>query len=216
MMKRQTIVQWVFVLLVLSFCTWIFFEIAGHFNQAEIRHFDLPIISFVQGNISGRLTSVMLAVTFLGSVKGAAAVTLFLSLVLWIKKYRTLSLYLAISVALGAGVFNTILKYIFKRQRPDIMRVVQETGYSFPSGHSMGSMILYGCLVLILFRIAKRRWVKFAGTLFALLLVLAIGISRIYLGVHYPSDVAGGYAAGLVWVILSALALNLFERKLKL
>ncbi|AEP02434.1 phosphatase PAP2 family protein [Heyndrickxia coagulans] len=57
---------------------------------------------------------------------------------------------------------------------------------------------------------------KVAGTLFALLLVLAIGISRIYLGVHYPSDVAGGYAAGLVWVILSALALNLFERKLKL
>ncbi|GER74538.1 phosphatase PAP2 family protein [Weizmannia acidilactici] len=215
-MKNQAILKIILILLVLSLCTWIFFEIADNFNKAEIQNFDLPIISFVQGFISDHMTSVMLAITFLGSVQGAASITLIFVLILWIKKYRTLSIYLAVSVALGAGVFNRILKYIFKRQRPDIMRVIQETGYSFPSGHSMGSMILFGCLVFILFRVAKKQWSKFAGTLFAMFIVLNIGISRIYLGVHYPSDVVGGYAAGLIWVILSAMALMLFERKFKL
>ncbi|GER71080.1 phosphatase PAP2 family protein [Weizmannia acidilactici] len=215
-MKNQAILKIILILLVLSLCTWIFFEIADNFNKAEIRNFDLPIISFVQGFISDHMTSVMLAITFLGSVQGAASITLIFVLILWIKKYRTLSIYLAVSVALGAGVFNRILKYIFKRQRPDIMRVIQETGYSFPSGHSMGSMILFGCLVFILFRVVKKQWSKFAGTLFAMFIVLNIGISRIYLGVHYPSDVVGGYAAGLIWVILSAMALMLFERKFKL
>jgi undecaprenyl-diphosphatase len=215
-MKQQTVMKLIISVLVLAVCTFCFFEIADNFNKAEIRHFDLPVIAYVQGFISDNMTSAMLVVTVLGSVKGVSAITLVIVLLLWIKRYRRLSIYLAVSVALGAGIFNRILKYIFKRQRPDIMRVVQETGYSFPSGHSMGSMILYGCLVFILFRIAKSGWSKVIGTVAAFALIVCIGISRIYLGVHYPSDVLGGYAAGLIWIIVSAAALIMIERKFRL
>ncbi|RIW35145.1 PAP2 family protein [Bacillus salacetis] len=108
------------------------------------------------------------------------------------------------TVALGGG-FNWLLKEYFKRQRPDIEALVEQGGYSFPSGHSMGSFILYGALAFAVFRLYDHRWSKFIGAAALLLLVLLIGLSRIYLGVHYPSDILGGFSAGGVWLAFSIL-----------
>src|SRR5699024_3326183 len=105
--------------------------------------------------------------------------------------------------AVGAGVLNKTIKYIFRKPRPSFEHLVVQGGYSFPSGHAMGSTIMYGGLLVVLFYLVKSKGIR---TLFALLfvgLILLIGISRIYLGVHYPSDIIGGYSLGSAWLYTS-------------
>ncbi|MBE6185333.1 phosphatase PAP2 family protein [Bacillus ginsengihumi] len=203
-----------FVILIL--CTWAFFEIADDFNRREIKHFDHTIINFIQSYVSSRMTVLMLMITFLGSVNGIAIITVITILILWLIRHRVLSIYVGCSVVLGAGAFNAVLKSIFKRERPDIMRVVQETGYSFPSGHSMGSMILYGTLVFTLFKLCKHQWINHVVMIAAGFIILSIGVSRIYLGVHYPSDVIGGYIAGLMWVLITSRLFMFIEKRFPL
>ncbi|TYR76673.1 phosphatase PAP2 family protein [Rossellomorea vietnamensis] len=108
------------------------------------------------------------------------------------------------TIALGGG-FNWLLKAYFKRERPDIEALVEQGGYSFPSGHSMGSFVLYGTLAFAVFRLYDHTWSKILGAAALMLLVLLIGLSRIYLGVHYPSDILGGFSAGGVWLLFSIL-----------
>jgi membrane-associated phospholipid phosphatase len=212
-LEKRSLWYTIVLLIIIILCTWGFFEIADNFNSSQIHHFDSVIITYIQGYISAPVTSVMLWITFLGSTKWVAIITLLMVILLFIMRHRLLSIYLALTVAIGAGVFNQVLKYIFKRARPDIHRVIQEQGYSFPSGHSMGSMILYGSLAFILFKLYKHLWAKIVGAFLAVLLILCVGISRIYLGVHYPSDVVGGYSAGAVWVIISIVAFIFFEKR---
>ena len=104
-------------------------------------------------------------------------------------------------LSFGGGLaLNVLLKVLFERSRPALPRVVEAAGYSFPSGHAMVSLCFYGMLAFLL----MRRVASFAGRVLivtaAVVLIGAIGLSRIYLGVHYPTDVAAGYAAGATWL----------------
>lgn len=200
-------------IILLVICIWGFLAIASSINGPEIREFDNSIISLVQGKISDRLTTIMLVITFFGSVKGVAIISAITIVLLFITNHRLLSLFLALSIGLGAGVLNRILKLYFKRERPDIQPIIQEHGYSFPSGHSMGSMILYGCIAYILYKVYKHTWAKIAGALIGIVLIFIVGISRIYLGVHYPSDVVGGYIAGGFWLLFCILIFTIIEKR---
>ena len=111
-------------------------------------------------------------------------------------------------LCMGGGLaLNIFLKYLFERSRPDLFQMVDAAGYSFPSGHAMVSLCFYGMLAFL----AARETPFWTGRLLiiftAALLIGAIGVSRIYLGVHYPSDVAAGYAAGATWL---AFCISLF------
>lgn len=106
---------------------------------------------------------------------------------------------LAICLA-GGAILNVMLKHLFERARPDLLRVVEETGYSFPSGHAMVSFCFYGMLALMVANNINSIHRRIAVTSFAIMLVVAIGVSRIYLGVHYPTDVVAGYTAGAMWL----------------
>lgn len=112
----------------------------------------------------------------------------------------------------GGGLLNVVLKALFRRTRPVLPNpFMTEVGWSFPSGHAMGALIAYMMLayiLVILFAGKGRRWV----VLMALLLVLLIGASRMYLGVHYFSDVIAGYAAGTAWLAICITGTEIARR----
>ena len=97
-------------------------------------------------------------------------------------------------------ILNQLLKRILQRPRPTEFRIVEETGYSFPSGHSMVSMAFYGYLIYLIYRYIKNKYVKW--TLITILSICLIGISRIYLGVHYTSDVLGGFLLSISYLVI--------------
>ena len=107
-------------------------------------------------------------------------------------------------------VLNQLIKRIFQRPRPTEYRIIEETGYSFPSGHSMVSMAFYGYFIYLIYKYVKNKYVKWISISLLSLLICAIGISRIYLGVHYTSDVLGGFLISISYLIIYISAANKF------
>ena len=99
-------------------------------------------------------------------------------------------------------VLNQLLKRILQRPRPTEFRIVEETGYSFPTGHSMVSMAFYGYLIYLIYRYIKNKYVKWTLITILSILICLIGISRIYLGVHYTSDVLGGFLLSISYLVI--------------
>ena len=99
-------------------------------------------------------------------------------------------------------ILNQLLKRILQRPRPTGFRIVEETGYSFPSGHSMVSMAFYGYLIYLIYRYIKNKYVKWTLITILSILICLIGISRIYLGVHYTSDVLGGFLVSISYLVV--------------
>ena len=94
------------------------------------------------------------------------------------------------------------MKFFFQRPRPEEYRLISESGYSFPSGHAMVSMAFYGLLIYIVYRYVKNVYLKYGLMVILFMLILFIGISRIYLGVHYTSDVLGGFLLSICYLIV--------------
>jgi Membrane-associated phospholipid phosphatase len=128
---------------------------------------------------------------------------------------RRWSLLLGWAVALiGAGELNVILKGIFRRLRPQLPDPwVTPSGWSFPSGHAMGSFVTYGFLAYLLTRVPRADFPRRTAVAVLAVLVLLIGFSRIYLGAHYLSDVIGGYAAAAVWLTFCILVTDRTQRR---
>ncbi|MGR3764667.1 phosphatase PAP2 family protein [Rossellomorea sp. NS-SX7] len=181
--------------------TWGFVSILDEWKENEIAGFDNGVFNVVHAFISPKLTTLMTSVTFLGGVKWLSICTVGIVIVLLFMKKFPLALFVMLTVSLGAG-FNWLLKWIFKRERPDIEALIEQGGYSFPSGHSMGSFIFYGAVAFMLFRALDKAVFKWLSVLGLSVLILFIGISRVYLGVHYPSDIVGGFTAGGGWLTL--------------
>lgn len=115
-----------------------------------------------------------------------------------------------ISNLLIIATLNQLLKRILQRPRPTEYRVIEETGYSFPSGHSMVSMAFYGYLIYLIYKYVKNKYIKWVSIILLSILICTIGISRIYLGVHYTSDVLGGFLISISYLIIYIGAVNKF------
>lgn len=166
--------------------------------------FDTAIIDFFQRHvISDTLTPTVKTVTTFGGVAAVVAVTATLLVVSIIAKRARIGVSLAACVALAAGL-NEIIKYWVRRPRPVDHRIIPETGYSFPSGHSMNNMAFYGFLIVLVFWFVQRKWLRWLIAAVLAAVVVAIGLSRIYLGVHYPSDVLAGWLFAIAYVDLYA------------
>ena len=107
-------------------------------------------------------------------------------------------------------ILNQLLKRILQRPRPTEYRIIEETGYSFPSGHSMVSMAFYGYLIYLIYKYVKNKYVKWISIVLLSILICSIGVSRIYLGVHYTSDVLGGFLASISYLVIYISAVNKF------
>ena len=168
-----------------------------------IVRFDQALDDYLHAHATPPLTTFFLIVTALGSIEAMVLLGVVVVAVLtWGRRWVFLGSWLA-AVA-GSAVLNQLLKGLFERPRPYFEHpLLVETSYSFPSGHAMESFVVYGMLAYFAV-LALRSWKARVAVVFgAALLVVLIGFSRMYLGVHYFSDVLAGYAAGGVW--LSAL-----------
>ncbi len=170
--------------------------------------FDSEVIRIVQGWESAPATRIALILSQIGSTGGVTVLVVAIgALLAAVLGHRKELLLLVFSVS-GAALFNLLLKGVFQRERPNLYRLAEETGFSFPSGHSMAAFALYGVLAYLLWRHIASKKGRLALIALAALLVLSIGLSRIYLGVHYPSDVLAGYLASMVWL---GLGIELFR-----
>jgi len=182
----------------IGFCT-----IAILVSGNQIVGFDMTIISFVQGFETPFLTPIMKFFTFVGSGNSIKVLTAISVIILFFFfKFRS-KLILFIVVMIGSHYVFRLLKSMFHRARPDLHRLIEIGGYSFPSGHATNAITFYGILSYLLWHIIPTRFGRTLLVLVCTAMIVMIGLSRIYLGVHYPSDVLGGYCAGGFWLILA-------------
>lgn len=201
----------------------IFISIADLVTEGETQQFDNYILKslrepddFSQPAFPEWVTSAMKDITSLGS---GAVIVLFTLIVtgylLLQKKYYWLMLVLIATI--GGAILVWGLKEFIGRTRPAVVtQLIEEKSLSFPSGHSMMSAIVYLTQAVLLSRIERNRKVKIYIISTALLLTIFIGISRIYLGVHYPTDVLAGWVAGISWALLCWYTASFLERRKKI
>ena len=203
----------IFVLLaIFTISLLTFIVIARMVFEGKTQSFDIRALNFIAGYVTNIRTDIMECLTFLGTHTFLIPANLLLTAwFLFIKKRRWYSIRVP-AIALSALLLMFILKLIFHRARPDNPLLQVAKGFSFPSGHALMSVTFYGLLVVIIWQNVKQTWLKWTLAIFLVLLILAIGLSRIYLRVHYASDVVAGFSVGLVWLLLSLWLLSKVER----
>ncbi len=162
--------------------------------RADIVGYDL-ISSFL---ISDFATPIAKLITNFGGALVLIGTTIVLVISI---KNRKIGLSIVANLGIVTGL-NIVLKQIVQRPRPTEYRIVNETGYSFPSGHSMVSMAFYGFLIYLIYKYVKNQYLKIGLITFLSILIISIGISRIYLGVHYTSDVMAGFCISVSYLVL--------------
>lgn len=166
---------------------------------------DTKVYSFIADNImNDGTTSVLKVITELGGV--AFTVLAGVLIFMFCKKIR----WFVTFDLVGVTVINQAIKHIVRRPRPNVLRLVEESGYSFPSGHSMVSMAFYGIVIYLVYKNVSNKYLKWLLITLLSLLILSIGFSRIYVGVHYFTDVAGGFLLGLAYLIIY---INIYNKK---
>lgn len=184
-------------LLVALAAALVFLYLLEEVGEGEIMKLDtLAYRLFVEKLRSGPITSVMKSFTGLLDIPVLLVMTLIVTA---FAPGKAPGRCVAANL-IGSLVLNVVLKQIIQRPRPDGFRLIAETGYSFPSGHSMISMAFFGLLVWMVWTYEKdRRFRLIWCALFSLIIVM-VGVSRIYLGVHYASDVLAGFCVSLIWL----------------
>ena len=176
----------VMIVLFLIFCVM---AVLVHYGLTG--SFDTAVYKFVIGFRSDSLTKVLLFITKFASVKEIVFLCAVSLIGLFWKYYKSLFLVLNVIVS---TIFNVVLKNIMMVPRPNILRLAEETGYSFPSGHSMASVAFYGFIIYLILSSNMNKYLKIVFSSLLVILIIVIGFSRVYLGVHNASDVIAGYA----------------------
>jgi undecaprenyl-diphosphatase len=186
-----------------------FAQIAEAVVQGQTRAFDNAILRFMGEIGAPWLDALVLEVTALGARAVVYMVVLIASVFLWQSRHHYSAALLWVAV-IGSGLINSVLKVSFNRPRPDVFPWrTQHVGLaSFPSGHAMTSIVVYGTLAFLIARLAPTPLLKRLTWGVAGMVIVLVGLSRLYLGVHYPSDVLAGFIIGGAWAIICALGME--------
>lgn len=176
---------------------WGFGELAEDLRDGEVFFFDTPLLQFAHGLAAGNWNGFFVEVSRLGYLYGVVPLDVVIVLVLALQRKLREGLFAGFAI-IGSALLNLGAKQLFARQRPSLWEsIAPESSFSFPSGHAMGSMTL-ACVLVLLAWHTRWRWpLLVASSVF----VALVGFSRIYLGVHYPSDILAGWSAALTWSI---------------
>ena len=177
--------------------------------------FDTAVFSFIRPFISEAMTSFMVFITFLGTHKFLIPANLLLiAYFLFIKRHRWYSIKVPV-VAIGSVSIMLGLKTLFSRVRPTDPLLAEVKGFSFPSGHAMSAMTFYGLLLYLVYRYIKHPVLKWGLIVLLSILIILIGLSRVYLRVHYPSDVIAGFSMGVIWLVIALWSTRRIEKMVK-
>lgn len=198
--------------IITAICLVIFGAIAEDVLDNEILSFDTFVINWFHS--FQNLDSIMFWITQSGSVESISVFSLLTIYYLQRYKKGLIDISFFILTVGGGALLNYVLKLSFHRSRPSINDFIDAVGFSFPSGHAMGSMIFYGAVSYFILRSQRNKRMKFIFTLLSIAFILMIGISRIYLNAHYPSDVIAGYLAGFSWLSFCIFSRNLYEKRI--
>lgn len=211
-MFRLLSAEYLTLFLLLIACIIIFAYAVHMVFIRKTSSFDQMVFTYLEGHVGPFLTDTMVILSFLGKHTFLIpANLLLLGFYLLVRKDNRLSLRIS-ALALSSLTLMFLLKYYFKRPRPDDALLEQVSGFSFPSGHALISVTFYGLLIYICWKEITQPWLRNIFTVILVALILFIGVSRIYLRVHYASDVIAGFAAGLGWLLLSSWILSRIEK----
>ena len=200
----KTNYKWILFLI----CLILFIFLSGKVIEYQIMKQDITFYNILRKYfIKDSITPYMKIITNFGGATCLITIAILLLILIKNKKIGLITLTNLVLIT----ILNQMLKIVLKRPRPTEFRIINETGYSFPSGHSMISMAFYGLLIYLIYKKIKNKYLKATLIIILLLLILAIGISRIYLGVHYVSDVIGGFLISMSYLIVY---IKLIKKKL--
>ena len=204
--------------ILLAICAIILFFILAFFIKADqLYGFESWVYAEATEHMSDFLTAILVFITNIGGPIGIMCVC---AVIYAIPKLRS-RVAIPVSIAVVSSlVLNTILKGIFARERPNILRLVSENYYSFPSGHAMVNMALYSILIIYAYKLIKNKKIRYTIYTVLTALILVIGFTRIYLGVHYAGDIIGGWLMGfavslIVYMIMKKTTITDYENRKK-
>ena len=189
----------------------LFIELTETLKTDTLARYDAAVTDYIISLRNPSLTTFFKFVTDIGDVTGYLIVLILFVLLSWriIKSWKYV--LQSVVVLVLATLSNMVLKRFVDRARPGIEHLVTVKTLSYPSGHAMGAMAFFGFLIYLISKLRINRILKYSLMVLVALLILSIGISRIYLGVHYPSDVAGGFIAGFIWVVFCVLIFDVIQ-----
>ncbi|WP_414043134.1 phosphatase PAP2 family protein [Macrococcus sp. EM39E] len=182
------------------------FGVIAFFHESRLgKWIDNEVYEFIYSSESFITTSIMLGFTKVGEVWAMIALSLLVVAYLMLKKMKIEALFFALAMILS-GTLNPLLKNIFDRERPTLLRLIDITGFSFPSGHAMGSTAFFGSLVYLINRGDSNLKPYLIGL--CVFSIIMISTSRVYLGVHYPTDIIAGIVGGVISILLAQTILH--------
>ncbi|MEQ2528704.1 phosphatase PAP2 family protein [Robertmurraya yapensis] len=197
------------ILSLLLLCSFIL--LARSLDTVIVDTFDTQIIQAIQLIKQPFLTLVMRFFSFIGDIIPVMIISVILFIILYKVFHHRKELILFSIVLLGSTAFNIGLKAYYQRERPTLYTMVTEESFSFPSGHSMAALSLYGILTFLLWRHIPRQSGRIVLITISTFILLMIGVSRIYLGAHFPSDVLGAYLFSGFWLVFTIWGFKNFK-----
>ncbi|HUR12818.1 MAG TPA: phosphatase PAP2 family protein [Flavitalea sp.] len=174
--------------------------------------FDFAVFKLIEPHITNVRTGIMNSISFLGAHSFLIPANLILiAYFLFIKKRRWYSIKIPV-VSLGSLLVMMGLKRFFSRPRPDNPILREVSNFSFPSGHAMVSFTFYGLLIYLVWQNVRNLWLRWILVISLVCLIIAIGVSRIYLRYHYATDVLAGFCLGLIWLVISIAVITRIEK----
>ena len=200
---------------VCALAVWLFAALVDAVLESDsIVNFDLAAAAWIHARVTPSGLRVFQIIADIGSPIAVSLLVVAMTIWCWRRRERVLAIGV-VAICVGEALLDAVLKMVIRRNRPEFgASFLHGQSFSFPSGHAFGSIVAYGLLAYLLiafYHPARRaRRVIHAGVS---ALVVAIGVSRIYLGVHYPSDVIGGFAAGIAWLSICLTGIRLARER---